>query len=341
MRATSVRTNVDRTRAGFTLIELLVVIAIIAILIALLLPAVQSAREAARRTMCKNHLKQIALANQGFHDTYLAFPPARLIDRQQSGQSLGNHGTLWGLDEPSWLVRILPFLEETTLSAKWDLYAPYANHPETVRMQIVAAYTCPSRRGVKEAVAPDQSVLVTLPCGCPGGLQVTLGGALTDYAGNHGDNSPGTNGGVNDFSWGGNGTGIIISSRLKIDATGNRWRDWVDRVRIVDVTDGTSNTFLVGELHVPTVSRKLFPFNGPAYYGRQLTNFARIGGPGIPIAKGDNDQRANHFSFGSAHEGVCHFAMADGRVRSISSSINVDTLARLSNRKDGNPIGEF
>ena len=272
MRAT-IRTSTGGTRSGFTLIELVVVIAVIAILVALLLPAVQQAREAARRTTCRNQLKQIALANHEFHNTYGAFPPARLIDQQQSQRSVGNAGTLWGLDEPSWLVRLLPFLEQTNFYSEWDIYTPYGDHSKPVRMQVVPAYTCPSRRGANDAVAPDQRIFVRLPCGCPVGWQVTLGGALTDYAGNHGDNSPGTNGGANDFSWGGNGTGVIISSRLKIDDAGNHWRDWVDRIRMADISDGTSNTFLVGELHVPhdsaaAAGRGPRPAPAPAWFAR-------------------------------------------------------------------------
>ena len=109
-------TNLLR-RSGFTLIELLVVIAIIAVLIAILLPAVQQARAAARRTQCQNNLKQIGLALHQFHDTYGAFPPARLV--LDGVRTLSSNGTTSGVDEPSWLIHILPHLEQTALYQKW------------------------------------------------------------------------------------------------------------------------------------------------------------------------------------------------------------------------------
>src|SRR5688500_16410885 len=101
------------SRGGFTLIELLVVIAIIAVLISLLLPAVQQAREAARRTQCKNNLKQIGLALHNYHDTFNRFPPGSLwfnkkLPADANGQNYGEYG-------PSWLVLILPQMEQTPL----------------------------------------------------------------------------------------------------------------------------------------------------------------------------------------------------------------------------------
>jgi prepilin-type N-terminal cleavage/methylation domain-containing protein len=330
----------DRSRCGFTLIELLVVIAIIAILMALLAPAVQQAREAARRTSCRNNLKQIALATSNFHDTFGAFPPARLVNVPQMARGMTEFGTLWGIDEPSWLVRILPYLEQSGFFAEWDIYRPFAEHEETTRMRVVPAFLCPSRRNAGDAVTPDHTVQIFSPCGCPGGVQFTPGGAVVDYGGNHGDTSPGAVGEETDFYWGGNGTGVIISSRRKVE-NDVPMRDWLDRVRISDVTDGTSNTLLVGELHVPRESRSTSPYNGPAYYGRQVTNFTRLGGPGAPLAHHPGDQRADLFSFGSEHPGVCHFALADGSVRGVSTAVSTRILARLAHRNDGLPVGEF
>ena len=95
-----------RFRSAFTLVELLVVIAIIGVLIGMLLPAAQSVREAARRTQCLNNLRQIGLATTMFHDVHLAFPPARLYPKKNAQAPFDKGG-----DQPSWLVRILPFLE--------------------------------------------------------------------------------------------------------------------------------------------------------------------------------------------------------------------------------------
>src|SRR5213080_1457733 len=125
-----------RTRRAFTLVELLVVIAIIGVLVALLLPAVQMAREAARRTQCSNHLKQLGLAAHNFNDTKGALPPARL----------GNSGN-W----LTWAVVMLPFIEQQNFYQLWDQTRPYEWHPESTTKKAVSVYFCPTRRRPNEA----------------------------------------------------------------------------------------------------------------------------------------------------------------------------------------------
>ncbi|MBL8816324.1 MAG: DUF1559 domain-containing protein [Planctomyces sp.] len=330
--------QIPHKRQGFTLIELLVVIAIIALLVALLMPAVQQARAAARRSQCQNNLKQIALALHNFHDTFQAFPPARLI--MDETQPPNDEGTLIGLDEPSWLVRILPQLEQNAFYTQWDIYKPYGMHPIEVRRQPVNVFLCPERHSATNAVAPDSRIEVTFPCGCPAGAQIVPGGAVTDYAGNHGDPSPGTSGLQTDFYWGGNGTGVLISSRPKIVGEGIA-QTWVDKISMGEIDDGTSNTLMVGETHVPKDQMNKSPYNGPAYFGRHVSHFCRIGGPGIPIAHNSTDPRGNLFSYGSDHTGYVNFALADGSVRTISTSLNTRVLANLSHRADGQTVGEF
>ena len=324
--------------AGFTLIELLVVIAIIGALVALLLPAVQQARASARMTQCANNLKQLGLATQNFHDAYGAYPPARLVENiPRPPNALA---VLPGLDEPSWLVRLMPFIDEASLHDDWDVYRPYALNPESARKAPVVGFLCPERHTAADAVVADQYITITAPCGCSGGQQLVPGGAVADYVANHGDLSPGAVRSPDDFYWGGNGTGVIISSRPVID----NWTvepDWEDKIRTADVTDGTSNTLLIGESHVPTGEENTTPYNGPAYFGRHLTNFARIGGPGVPLAHNADDQRANLYSFGSTHSGYVPFALADGSVHRLSTSISTRTLGHLSNRGDGNVVEEF
>ena len=323
---------------GFTIIELLVVIAMIALLVALLIPAVQQARGAVRRVQCANNLKQLGLGAHSFHDTYQALPPARLIlsvDRPTT-----DFADLPGLDEPSWLVRLLPFIEQSAFHGRWDEYKTYAGQNPAVRTVAVAAYLCPERHSADDAVTADTTITITAPCGCPGGTQTVPGGAISDYAGNHGDLSPGAIGLPTDFYWGGNGTGVIISSRPVGDETAIG-RDWLDKVRLSDVTDGTSQTLMIGETFVPRGKDRETPYNGVAYFGRHLTNFARIAGPGVPLAHSQDDQRANLYSFGSSHAGIVQFAMTDGSVRGISTSISTRVLGNLTNRRDGETIGEF
>lgn len=334
----------QNSKQGFTLVELLVSIAIIGILVALLLPAVQQARESARRSQCKNNLKQVALAIHNFHDQYGCVPPARLINRSQSLGPSGLEGTKWGIDEPSWMVHILPFLEQGNLADQWDVFSPYSTHSLDVRNQALSVYQCPSRMSAVDAIAPSEVIEINFPCGCPGGKQFIPGGATSSYAGNHGDSSPGATGGANDFYWGGNGTGVLISSRRKTEGESPAFipkTDWLDKIRFRDVTDGLSATFLIGEMHIPQDQVNRFPYNGPAYLGRQFTDFTRIGGAGVPLAHSPLDTRADQFSFGSIHRGMCQFAMTDGSVRSVSVNLNTQLLGRLCHRSDNQTVGEF
>jgi len=323
---------------AFTLIELLVVIAIVGILVALLLPGVQQARSAARRIQCLNNLKQLGLAAHSFHDTFDAFPPARLILHVPRLQN--EAGTRVGMDEPTWLVRLLPFVEQTALHSQWDEYETYGQHSPAARNRAVSVYLCPERHSADAAVVGDKRITITAPCGCPAGTQLAPGGAVADYAANHGDLSPGAVNLPTDFYWGGNGTGVIISSRPVGDQT-DIGRDWKDKVRLSDVTDGSSSTLMIGEQHVPRGEDLTTPYNGPAYFGRYLTNFSRIGGPGVPLAHHPDDQRANSYSFGCAHSGIVQFVLADGSARPVSTAISTRVLGNLANRHDGNTVGEF
>lgn len=332
------RSKIDRAQGGFTIIELLVVIAIIGVLIALLMPAVQQARAAARRTQCANHLKQLGLATHMFHDTYNAFPPARLI--LDIPRSTNDTATRVGMDEPTWLVRLLPFLDQAAFHEQWDEYRSYGHHAVSARNQALSVFLCPDRRSADRAVVEDKFVTILAPCGCPAGFQAVPGGAVTDYAACHGDLSPGALNRPTDFYWGGNGTGVLISSRPAGNPDAIQ-RDWLDRVGLSSVTDGASQTLLIGELHIPRGQDLTTPFNGPAYYGRHLTSFSRLGGPGVPLAHGADDQRVNQYSFGSSHSGVVQFTLADGSVRPLSTSISTRILGRLTNRRDGAATGEY
>lgn len=231
-------------------------------------------------------------------------------------------------------------MEQATLFSKWDLYKPFGTHSQEVRQAVVQTYLCPKRHAGTSPIAPDSTVVITMPCGCGGGVQRIPGGAVVDYVGNHGDISPGASGLPTDFYWGGRGTGVIISSHPKLKGT-DVAAGWEDQVAIRDIHDAASNTVMVGEPFIPDGELTKSPYNGPAYFGRHLQNFSRIGGPGVPLAHSSNDQRGILYSFGSAHSGVVQFSLADGRVRGIFTSISSRVLGDLCNRSDGSNVGEF
>jgi prepilin-type N-terminal cleavage/methylation domain-containing protein len=141
--------------SGFTLVELLVVIAIIGLLIAMLLPAVQSVREAARRTQCLNNLRQIGIATISFHDANDAFPPARTTTSNQVLPIFSRNGP------ESWFVRILPFIEQNNLFKEWDLTTRYEKQNELAVATPVGVFLCPSRHTTQNANAPDTIVIET------------------------------------------------------------------------------------------------------------------------------------------------------------------------------------
>ena len=331
-----------RPRFGFTLVELLVVIGIIGLLIAMLLPAVQAAREAARRTDCGNRVRQLALATHMHHNAFRYFPPARYESRPDDASN-----DQCGLETPTWLVRVMPFLEQVSLAEKWDLSKPWHEHGEAVRTVVPDVFLCPSRRsgtspvGIRELRTTVTGEGGRLPCGCPipprpRTVSMSVKGALCDYAGNHGDLTPGATGAPTDFYFGGNGTGVIISVRP--NCKNGKAISPVDRIRMASVSDGTSSTFLFGEKFVPLTKLEQFPFDSPAYDGDHLPASCRLAGPGLRLANGPRDVLADMFSFGSWHPGGAHFALVDGSVRFYSSQTDTKVLGALANRRDARVV---
>lgn len=293
-------------RRGFTLVELLVVIAIIGILIALLLPAVQAAREAARRTQCNNNLKQIGLASQSFHDTNKFLPSSRIWDH-------------WA----TWAVQILPFMEQQALYEQWDMTQQYYTQAAGVVETQIPAYYCPSRRmppqTSKSGDKPDNSK--------PNGNH--LPGALSDYAACSGD--------FNYAGWfdGVNANGAIYTGQYTTNPSGTVIKTWRGRVPLALILDGTSNTLLVGEKHVPQNQFTIGVGDGSIYNGDHEWNFARVAGPGYGLAKSPMDQLNWRLVFGSFHPSGCQFAFCDGSVRFLRTTTSTTTLSRLSVRNDG------
>ncbi len=217
-----------RRREGFTLIELLVVIAIIAILIALLLPAVQQAREAARRTQCRNNLKQIGLALHNYVDAHSALPPGSIMLLNATGSTFNGHG--W-----TWQASILPYLDQGPLfnaiqgpdGMGNELGGSTSGKPLVAKATTLAVLWCPSQPDVRN------------------GSQKSAGYQTSNYNGNMGTRIGNGNDNcictgvatVNDMltnAWGcANGNGIFYPN------SSNRFRD---------VTDGLSNTIFVSEV---------------------------------------------------------------------------------------------
>ncbi len=178
-------------RRAFTLVELLVVIAIIGILVGLLLPAIQQAREAARRVQCQNNLKQLALAVHNFENARRSLPPARIAPRpyDQADFSCGGQ-------EVNWLGYLLPYIEQNAIASQMELFGKWYDQPTEVLTTRVPILLCPTRRG-SDGLLPSRPVGGSggysgrLPCGCPmpnvTDATKTVFGIPNDYAVNHGD----------------------------------------------------------------------------------------------------------------------------------------------------------
>lgn len=295
-------------RKAFTLIELLVVIAIIGVLVGLLLPAVQSAREAGRRASCSNNLKQIGLAVHNYHDTTGFYPPARIWDH-------------WA----TWAVQILPHLEQSSLYDQWVIEDQFYTQTQTVREASVTMFYCPTRRRPPQLTqdSPDS-----------GGTQVT--GAVGDYAGCAGGESsyPGFSPPWYDAP---DANGMIVSAR-PVSIVGGKILEYRPQVSFNKVTDGLSNTFLVGEKHVPDNRFGTSVGDGSIWCGDHEWNYCRIGRPGYGLARSIRDQANWQWVFGSWHPNICQFALGDGSVRSLRNDTDTTLLQNLANRNDGNAI---
>lgn len=339
-----VNRNVRRNRRqrGFTLIELLVVIAIIAILIALLLPAVQQAREAARRSTCKNNLKQIGLALHNYHDTYRMFPPGYIYDVRYDACC----HEAW-----SWSVFILPNLDQGPLFNKLDvgnfsLEQVLATGPSglTPALQTpLSVFRCPSDSGGNQS-----SQLVHTNRHFGGGVGASAGGlgnflpAASNYVGVLGNRQR-------------------AGRRSPSNDDTNGIFSFNSDVRLRDILDGTSNTFMVGERDIQQCRGGSWvgvrnPWSGTGSRGIYLAVGGAHGAMLVLNARPWNGNNRCGEGFSSVHEGGAQFLFADGAVRFISENIHFDptnrnannsnaanmgTYQRLMRRNDRQPIGEF
>ena len=316
-------------RPGFTLVELLVVIAIIGVLIALLLPAVQAAREAARRSQCTNHLKQLGLACHNFHDTHLFVPPTRVAS-----------GGFPLLSVPAnsyqgWAVWLFPYLEQTNVRNLYDtkLHFGHANNRAAIRTQIPVFY-CPS--------TPQKNRFGRAFSVTHGGITYSFTNqelACADYS-------------VCRFIE----TDIVSAFPNQIDAytDTNRWGPFsynsgstIKEMNFAKVTDGLSNTLF----YIEDAGR------GTEYVARrQLSGNTTSGGgwadeanefgfqgctppndtrPGLVAMNCTNDGEPYSFHPGGINVGMC-----DGSVRFVSENITIRTFARMITAQAGELIGE-
>ncbi len=336
--------RVRRRSRGFTLIELLVVIAIIAILIALLLPAVQQAREAARRTQCRNNLKQIGLAMHNYHDAHRVLPPAAIVRFNAKG----------GVDASApgwfWSAMILPYMDLANLYEQFDFnLTPHTPPDPTVNPNVTLlalgqeSFRCPTDE-VEAARQPFN-----------GGSNAPPTQATSSYVANWGE------------------FGVFTGGLDRTLYTGPFHYNSSFRFR--DIRDGTSSTVMVGETYYHPGARK---GNGKIDYNGFLYGRNRQVAPGgtvifsavrhgqvklnVPLCCNNTILRRG---FRSRHEGGAHFLFCDGSVRFINDSINHTASAlqdppltqfggqlnylptplglyqRLMARNDGQPVSEF
>ena len=336
-------THRSHRRRGFTLVELLVVIAIIALLVSLLLPAVQQAREAARRTACQNNLKQIGLALHNYHDAFRTFPPGLVSSSEawnRNGKSMANHSA-WG-----WVTMILTQLEQRSAVDQLQPGSeplPFAIiRPDPIKIQelqrSLPVLVCPSDIG------PKLNDLRPLLCDDSGdnhkgghpldppGTTLMLKLARASYVGSHGVLHTHPSDGIFD-------------------------RD--TSISLADILDGTSNTFLATE-------RRYMDFGGAVWGGVSrfveqpgliddgpfgvVANFSfRMNSGQMDVAGTKNSITAPHGA-SSLHPGGCNFLFCDGSVKfigeNVQSTVGLTTrdwgiYQRLGSRADRQSIGEF
>ncbi|WP_437192164.1 DUF1559 domain-containing protein [Planctomicrobium sp. SH527] len=325
------RRSRNRRQNAFTLIELLVVIAIIAILIALLLPAVQQAREAARRSQCKNNLKQLGLALHNYHDTVNTFPPSSVgrcypATPAPTSPILNTNG----------ITMLLPYIEQTALYNKYNFSGP-ASTWNSVTGSADSSGLDPVASGNAAVV---KTVIQAFLCPSDPGSPV-----LADATGNYGISATNTGtGGAKTcydfvtFPWINGGCENWAGSA----STTRRMFGGNSRCRIGDITDGTSNTVAMAEttLNVingrpPAWGYRGWVMPGIDLSGHVINNWTWLTNDPI-IGRLGTWSRP-----GSLHTGGIHVLLADGSVRFLSENIDTTTRRNLSYMADGEVLGEY
>jgi len=319
--------TVRTRRTGFTLIELLVVIAIIAILVSLLLPAVQQAREAARRTSCKNNLKQMAIAVHNFHDTFRELPSATLEHMEDAPlDGSGDATDTWSTGH----IQIMPFLEQDAVASRWDENETqnsandadgdgYSN-ADLVKM-IVPTFLCPSMTMPTQPLVDDRA-----PCsylfssGTPDAI-------LLHYFTLYHVDEPVFNGAI---------VPRLINVGTDYDVMGAAKPDSpnTQKTLLRDITDGTSNTFMIGETDFAPKGVPSDEYGGVWGYGYAGYSW----GTTHHTFNNHSNTSDVYGAFRSQHPGGAHFAMADGSVRFVGENIYHVLYQELSTRAGGEVV---
>lgn len=324
--------TISRSQRGFTLIELLVVIAIIAVLLALLLPAVQQAREAARKTQCRNNLKQMGIALHNYHDSYQMFPKAGFAASFSVANQITNVAFL-RTRIVSWGVAILPGLDQANLFNKWD-HTKYYLQPENyeVSQQILPVYLCPSNPGAP--VRKMQGDNINFP---------GVAFARSDYGANWGERAIRCYGEPAGTCQSQNNYGNSSDTRGPFTVVSSLY---LNNVSTKHVTDGLTNTIFIGEspeaMHGLWAGHKNFFDQSAPINARYTTkspwdscltaaNSTALGRLGCDYGQ----------EFHSYHTGGAFFLLGDGSVRFINENINLKTLAALLSYKGGEVISEY
>jgi len=337
-RGASDRGQRCRQCQGFTLIELLVVIAIIGILVALLLPAVQQAREAARRSQCRNNLKQFGLAFHNYYEAHSVFPYAGTF--VQGGLSDPSSVNLRNASVSSWFTMLLPYLDQAALYNSLDHRFAAIENGSGNRAKVLNKYfsvsSCPSNPLLKlgRRVTGQQFA------GTGGDTQGTcyrpVGGTMDVGNGAPRDCS------VASRSFCRNPDGVVrggyINAHLDPGNARGMFARGVTRVRLRDVTDGASNTMMLGEAkpnHCQTGS--VWDESGPVSYFHVKLNSLHLRELEL-VSQADGLVGCSNASY---HTGGAFFLFVDGSVHFISENVDYPTYCYLADRADGQVVGQF
>ena len=312
-------------RQAFTLVELLVVIAIIGVLVALLLPAVQAAREAARRMRCQNNLKQVSLAWHNYHDSLLSLPSGCI-----------------STNDLNWAVFVLPYLEQRGLYEKFVFTAGDYNTPAASKnhlaMNKIDAYLCPSSPALKMMKGGNSydnaSDYITNPAGYPAAVYSPW---TLHYYGNMGPLGVSTVGATYDK------TGLDAGYDY-VSLEGVCMRNVSFKLK--DVIDGTANTFMLGEnsKHNEKYGSRFRSWvrGCTAQGGTDVSQTAEICGcrnikDGINVPTLAANTLFNSITMGSQHPSGTNFSMCDGAVRYVSENIDLGVYRATASRNTGEP----